>query len=700
MPAPTPERATLSRDLADFLIELSIALHKHAMYPEGHPSLGPAAAALARRAALLLEDRSTLSLGVARQQLVIEGVATDPKHPVLGELASRLHRHHLGAVTFRRGVEDAEVASVLKTLAVDADRSGSPLGLGPPERLRAWPHVQLHPLTYERLELVDDATAAMEGGAGARAAQLWVGLARAALSAQTGPDTATEPAVIARAIDEHPRSDAAAYDQVIVGYLLQIAAELKTAGSAEAIALRRRTSRLIRALKPETLRRLVEMGGDFMQRRSFVYDATDGMAVDAVLDIVQAAAESSHQSISHSLVRMLAKLAAHAETGTEQVRPQADAALRDQVRRLLEGWTLADPNPDAYGAALQGMSRAAPPTPPTPPAPPGSPAAHGPDRGGHPTEPDRIVAMALEVDTVSQHVLDAAAGVVAEGRLGRLLDALEQVPESQWAAAAVWARIATADVVRSLATHDPVDFATLERLVPRVGVPAAPPLLDALATAVARGTRRGLLAQLAKMGAGIAPLVIQRLDAPHWYVTRNLLALLEELSPLPQGFSAAAYLRHADARVRWQAVKLQVKLPQERDAALAAGLQDPDARTLRLALGLAVALQSCPDGAVPALTSHAVDRTLPTDLRVLAIRALGYARVSGALTTLLRLTSGGRSLFGREKWPPKSPELLVALTALAAGWQGDARARATLARAAAASDVEIRAAAQGGGLRA
>src|SRR2546430_13422114 len=90
MPAPGGERAALSRDLADFLIELSIALHKHAMYPEGHPSLAPAAAGVTRRAALLLEDRATISLGVARNQLVIEGVATDPKHPVLRELAGRL----------------------------------------------------------------------------------------------------------------------------------------------------------------------------------------------------------------------------------------------------------------------------------------------------------------------------------------------------------------------------------------------------------------------------------------------------------------------------------------------------------------------------------------------------------------------------------------------------------------------------------
>ncbi len=681
-PHPPAERATLSRDLADFLIELSIALHKHTMYPEGHPSLAPAAAGVTRRVEQLVVNRSTVSLGVARHQLVIEGVATDPTHPVLAELAGRLHRHHLGAITFRRGLEVGEVANVLKTLAVDAERSGEPLGLGPPERMRAWAHVQLHPLTYERLELVDDGTAPSEGGRGARAAQLWVGLARAALA--TAPDerpASTEPAVIAKAIDARSKTETSAYDQVIVGYLLQIAEELKTAGTAEALALRRRTSRLIRDLHPDTLRRLIEMGGDFVQRRKFVQDASDGMAVEAVLALLKAAAEASHQTISHSLLRMLSKLAAHAEAGTAEVRPHADAALREQIQQLLEDWTLADPNPEAYGAALHGMSRAAPLF---------APRAERADVA----EPDRIVAMALEVDTVGPGVLAAADRVVEEGRLGQLLDALAQVGEAPAAAPEVWARLATPDVVRRLAGHEPVDFKTLERLVPRVGLPAAAPLLDALATAEARSTRRGLLAQLAKMGPELARIVIARLDDPRWYVTRNLLALLEDLAPLPAGFSASSYLGHTDARVRWQAVKLQVTLPAQRDAALANGLQDPDPRTLRLALGLAVALQRCPDDAVEALVDRTTDGTSPVDVRSLAIRALGYARPPAALDALLRLASGGRSLFGREKLRAKSPEVLAALMALATGWGRHPRARAVLERAAAANDHEIRAAAR------
>src|ERR1041384_7061523 len=222
------------------------------MYPDGHPSLAPAAAGVVRRAEQLLHDRGSLSLGVARNQLVIEGVATDPKHPVLAELSGRLHRHHLGALTFSRGVDGLEVQDMLRLLAVEADRSGKPLGLGDPAKLQAWKHLQLHPLTYERLELRDEAGPAATDAddirdedeirdTRVREAQLWIGLARAALAGQIGEDETPplKPAVIAKAIDEHPKG--AAYDQVIVGYLLQIADELKTAGGAVGAALARGT---------------------------------------------------------------------------------------------------------------------------------------------------------------------------------------------------------------------------------------------------------------------------------------------------------------------------------------------------------------------------------------------------------------------------------------------------------------------------
>src|SRR3989442_13812788 len=98
------------------------------------------------------------------------------------------------------------------------------------------------------------------------------------------------------------------------------------------------------------------------------------MAVEAVLDILKAAAETSHETISHSLVRLLSKLAVHAEAGAAPVRPQADAALREQVQQLLAGGAPPRPNPRAYGEGLQPLARGPPagaPRPGHPPAQPG-----------------------------------------------------------------------------------------------------------------------------------------------------------------------------------------------------------------------------------------------------------------------------------------------------------------------------------------
>src|SRR5713101_7899715 len=73
----------LSRDLAEFLIELSVAMHKHAIYPPGHPLLDQTVDAVHRSLTTLLVERVALSIGVARRQLIIEGVATDSGHPLL-----------------------------------------------------------------------------------------------------------------------------------------------------------------------------------------------------------------------------------------------------------------------------------------------------------------------------------------------------------------------------------------------------------------------------------------------------------------------------------------------------------------------------------------------------------------------------------------------------------------------------------------
>src|ERR1044071_5179856 len=154
LPKPHQPSTPLSRDLADFVIELSITLHKLVMYPGGHPSLEVAEEKLMQRLDALIRERHSLALGVAREQLVVEGVATDPKNPFVRGLARHLHRHGLGAVKFLAGVRRDEIAEVLRGIASDPDRGGQVLG---GEHGPRWEHVRLFTMAYDKLALVDDA---------------------------------------------------------------------------------------------------------------------------------------------------------------------------------------------------------------------------------------------------------------------------------------------------------------------------------------------------------------------------------------------------------------------------------------------------------------------------------------------------------------------------------------------------------------
>ncbi|HET7023715.1 MAG TPA: hypothetical protein VFI39_00740 [Gemmatimonadales bacterium] len=684
-PAPGGAGGTklLSRELATFLVEFSIALHKNQIYPAGHPLLDTAVAGFTERLHELLEARTTLSLGVARHQLVIEGVATDPANPLLRELALKLHRHHLGAIKFTQGLEYPEVAQFLKALAIDPHLSGEALGRSDGDEARRWLNIWLFPLAYEQLELIEDDRPTAGDGEGrpeaaGRSTQLWVGLATAALAGQTGDHVpapaAADPGDVARAIDEHARETT--YDQVVVGYLLQIADELKVNPQPAGTGLQRRVSRLVSTLRPDTLRRLLEMGGDAVQRRRFVLDASQGMAVSAVVELVKAAADTSHQNISHSLVRMLSKLAAHAEAGAPDVRKEADLALRDNVRQLLTGWELDNPNPEQYTSVLEAMAK--------------HQALRGASMPEQECEPSRVVAMAVEVDVLGESVRRAVDAMNERGEFPELLDILERAPRTTDTVATLWEYIATPERLRELLERPEIPFDLVDRLALRIGAPAAEPMLEAYGAAEARGVRRKLHDRLAQLGPGIGPQVVLRLVDTPWYVQRNMLALLGTMPVWPDGFSPEPFVRHDDARVRREAYRLLFRVVDQRDAAVNAAIADPDDAVLRL--GLTAALEGLPGAAQPRVTAVAVDPARPAAVRALAIRALGAVRAAGTLPFLLEHAMARHALFRRDRLAARSPEMLAALTALATFWADHPDAAAALALAGRSDDPEVQAA--------
>lgn len=654
------------------------------MYPAGHPSQEKSAEEVVHRLGALLAERPSVSVGVAKRQLVIEGVATDAKHPVLRSLAEKFHKQHIGAIVFERGVSGAELADMMRTVAVEAEKGERPLGLGDPERLRAWNGVRLFPLTYDQLELVgdEDEEAAADDDEGreraTRSAQLWIGLARAALSSDTREPPSTDATVVAQAINEHP--EAQAYDQVIVGYLLQLAQELKQDSGQSSLPVRRRMSKLIGKLDPETLRRLVEMGGDSAQRKQFVLDAAEGLSVDAVVEIVRAAAETSGQNISSSLMRMLSKLSNYAEIGPATLQAQADHALREQVRDLISDWTLVDPNPDAYTLALQTMATV--------------PAAGRGQTARLIPEPLRIVQMAIEVESVGVPFWRAVRQIELNNEAPQLVQTLQATPAENKVARELWQHLASERNVVVLLKQPVVDFNVVNALLDRMDESVATDiLLQTLTESELRGTRMGAYRRLVSMGDAAVPSIVQLLKDERWYVQRNMLAMLNEMKYLPTNvFSPAEFAKHADARVRREAIAMWLRVPTELDRAIIAALKDADERVLRL--GVAAAQRTCPEAAVPFISNRLLQEHLPADIRIQLIRCLGQVRNPLAVDALLKLVVAGKGLLGGIKLHEKTPFLLVALSMLARHWARDPRAAAALQRAAKSKDPEISAAAR------
>ncbi len=684
----TQKRAALSRELSEFLIELSIGVHRYSMYPENHPSLRPAVENLVLRMSRLFEGRRTIDIGVAQKQLVIEGVATDPKHPVLADLARRLHDHQLGAISLESGVGASELQELLALLARDADHDGEPVGTLSEAQLPRWSHVTLHPLGYDRLQLkgaADDSDPSQD-----RATQLWLGLAQAALKdREVDPERAADATEIARGIAEHQREEA--YDQVIVGYMLQLAEELKTSTGAEAVRVRAQVTTLIREMDGATLDRLVQMGGDVSARQQFILDANESLAVDAVVKVLQSAASASEQTVSNSMTRLLTKLSRHSEQGSGAVRARAGSALRENVEELISEWELTDPNPDQYTRVLDAMAHASPVFDASLEAE----IANGEPRGKEIPGPLRIMQMALEVDAFGPTVEAAVLDMIDQGLGGDLFRMIDLAPEKELSAR-VRDYLTNPDRVRDILSRDGLDDQGLDELILQMGDEVVGPLFDVLLSSDSRSVRRRIFDRLVALGEVAAGPARQRLEREdRWFVIRNLISLLAQIPDGARGLDIKRYLEHEDARVRREALPLALKSPDRaiRERTMASALADPDDRIVRTVL---VGMRDqVPDAVVPSLVNRVVNAERDEELRVLGIRVLKSTRSALAREALIDLCVEGTSLFGKVRIADSSPVLVAAVGTLASTWPEHKDVKPILSQALKSKDPILRRAAEG-----
>lgn len=666
-PAPAP---ALARDLTEFLLELSIGIQRAAIYPKGHPILDSMAAAVFRRLEGIITRRSALLIGVSPTQLVIDAIPTDPDHPVLRGLASRLHQHQIGSLRIIPGVTVAELEQLLHTLGVARSPDERPLGLEGPAVLEQWVHLRMMPLSYASLALADGETISLEDSEA-----LWMRLVQIALSGVTEVgEEGIAPATVARAIVD--RSDDAAYDQEVVSFLHQVTTAINVKGPESGGTLRLRVSDLLQRLGPETLERLLQLGGDGQRRQRFLNEAVGAVTADAVIDLVVAAATTAEQTVSTSMMRLLNKLATHSQTMVGRQAAMADVALRQQVTQLMEGWSLGETDPEGYRIALDRLAAR-------------DPVVQQTDVET-PVEPRRVLQMGLEIGTLGAPIWAAVDEMAVRGEMSSLLDLLDEAPAS-WLRDVITQYAATPGRLAAVLRQRPLPVAVAERLIDRMGIAAVPVLIDLLEETTREEERASVLALLERIGPEVARPVADRLTSVPWATVLPLLQMLGRHPTWSSPYDPAAWSQHPDSAIRREALRQLLGDPARQGAVMAWGLVDPEEGIMRLAL--AAAMTNCSREVAAVLKMRADDLALKAELRALAVRAFAGYKAPETPPWLLERVLRPSRLLRRAALLPTTPELLAAIEGLVVHWEDHPAAREAIALARASTDPAIRAAA-------
>jgi hypothetical protein len=691
-PSPESEAPLVPRDTVLFLVQLSAVLNKSRAYPPGHPMLAASLDVLATQLFGLLKGRPAFLLGISRHTLVVDGAETDPSHAVLRDLADRIHRHQLATIELRPGVGEDELGDLLMALAQETWRQGKPLGLDPADVLaERWPHIGVEPIPLHQLELGDDDT---PGGATARRAdELWQGLVHAAMlfslneagegegagqspSAGSRPGRGSGPSPVsgadaARAI--RARKGDASYSQAIVDWMVQLGDHLGEAGRES--PAHQRVSDLFAALDQETLQQLLTLGATIEKRREIVFRGARALPVKAVLDLLQATAKTSDRDISHSLLKILAKLASHLESGRGPIVPGAEDVLRDSVRQLVGNWN-TDPDAAPHRQLLDLLARPV--------------GATGVQTGKASPGALRLAQLGLELQADTPAVTVAFRNLAAAGELALLMGLRAEGRAKGLDTSRLEEALYDPTCVQDWLLDEGTDADALAILLEGLGDEAAVPLLEALEASESASRRRFILQRLERFGPRLGPLLVARLPDKPWYVQRNLLSLLATLPDRPVGFHAGEYASHDNPRVRREAYKLLFADPSQRGKAIVAAASDTDEGIVLLALG--AASENCPPELVPRLASLLDGPYRAPEMRASAIRLLGTRPSTTARAWLMAqvVTTTGWLWFKRETLRPKSPDMLVALSVLSRAYASQVGVAAVLRLAAADPDPEIR----------
>ncbi len=667
------------------LMRFAGTLSRRRAYAASHPMVTAAEAQLIEAIQDAMRERATVSIAVARNELIIDGELWDARNGTARELANRLHRRGVGAIAIESGLTLDALRESLSWLVEEPGGAGDT-----PPNTGAF-HITR---TAYDLLILEDATRDAQSAI----ASLWRTLAEVTgvvADRNDEPAVAEEYAGLPLMFDNTPTGDHGFDTDAILEALRESLNDPQVARRT-AVALFELTNHGVadtpegRELIGDQLLTLLERIGtgslgpivkgllDSAKQHEFVAQIVDVLPVSEAVAWLDAAATASEQQISHQMLRLMSKLASVAGDRGDAA---TDGVFRGAARDLVSNWTLADPNPAAHAELLDRIAG----------------FERGERNGGQVAterslaESSRLVQMALELDVVGEDTTAAVEALVATGHGGAVMGWIATAGDTPTAAELRHAAISDR-VIRKLLLTEPVDRLVARSLLDQLDVSTADTLIDVLAEAGSKGTRLLIRQRLAEFGDEITPRLHARLGDGPWYLIRNVLSLLQESVTRSGGADAATQAiadlqSHAQVQVRIEALRVLARMDDAvRTAAFLRALDDDGERVVVMALQELADTSSdrgsLPDAVVEKIIAL-VDAGRQSDpVRARAIRALMFTRSDRVRDWLIGIVSKRSVLLRRLALTEPTQPAVSALHVLTRIYADDPQAGAVMALAA------------------
>jgi len=568
--------------LSNLIYQMNIVRRQVSAYPPGHQVILTAA----DRALKVLENLKTttpqVTIGIARDRLMLGATPLDPQNPVFREYARALFSHGMVALTIHHGLTAEELCSFCRLLACKPEELLARGGIVAATATAGIQHARITPLDYGQFRTMgisqiseSELTAQLDGP------RPWDRFVSTLLAPsdknQFGiwpTESMATPKGLAGILSTEPSAcidnDTGDYDKAITTFLRDLDRENLSHQHHDALLDKFRifVTELQPRLRQQFLSRTVSaLAVHEAQAGAILSRFPNTMILDTLNDL-----NARQADIPPFILQMLSQLSCAGlppATALPEGNPvSAEPYTDEQLRQVFADHRAGDYVPEDY----QSLLRRFPNHQPVPTLPPE--VIDGLKDSIHDQTMERrlcsIISHMMQHPgelhghtELTSYLAPLIQHFIATGDFAALIDLHRQTscaaPDSKGKARdqqpSLFSSYSfTREIVRSLPLWPATKCQEISTLIRQIGAPFVPLLLDQLAEEKDRSVRYRNLALLRDMGPIIRQEVLNRLHDDRWHLVRNLIVLLRGLGDPDLMESMAPLLQHPHERVRQEAL--------------------------------------------------------------------------------------------------------------------------------------------------